>query len=81
MALTEIALFKCQTNDSLVSEDCWFAVQLLRRIWGKSRSHLKFKATKNFLSVYFIHYDFALNPLYEWTAKLERFTRSMEANG
>ena len=32
MALAEIALFICQTNDSLVSEDCWSAVQLSRRI-------------------------------------------------
>ena len=32
MALTAIALFKSQTNDSLVSEECWFAVQLSRRI-------------------------------------------------
>ena len=41
MALIEIALLKWQTNVSLVSEDCWFAVQLSRRIWGKSRSYLK----------------------------------------
>ena len=32
MALTEIALFKSQTNDSVVSEDCSFAVHLSRRI-------------------------------------------------
>ena len=32
MVLTEIALFKSQTNVSPVSEDCWFAVQLSRRI-------------------------------------------------
>ena len=32
MVLTEIALLKWQTNTSLVSEDCWFAVQLSRRI-------------------------------------------------
>ena len=36
MALTEIGLLKWQTNDSLVSEDCRFFVQLSRRIWGKS---------------------------------------------
>ena len=41
MALTEIALLRWQTNVSLVSEDCRFAVQLSRRIWGKSRSYLK----------------------------------------
>ena len=28
MVLTEIALLKRQTNASLVSEDCWFAVRL-----------------------------------------------------
>ena len=27
-------------NASPVSEDCWFAVQLSRRIFGKSRSYL-----------------------------------------
>ena len=43
MVLTEIALLKWQTNVSLVSEDCWFAVQLSRRIWGKSRSYFKFQ--------------------------------------
>ena len=32
MALTEIALLKRKTNDSLVSEECWFAVQLSHRI-------------------------------------------------
>ena len=32
MVLTEIALRKSQTNMRLVSEDCWFAVQLSRRI-------------------------------------------------
>ena len=32
MALTEIALLKCQTNENIVFEDCWFAVQLSRRI-------------------------------------------------
>ena len=32
MVLTEIALLKWQANMSLVSEDCWFAVQLSRRI-------------------------------------------------
>ena len=37
MALTEIALLKWQTNKNIVFEDCWFAVQLSRRIWGKSR--------------------------------------------
>ena len=41
MALTEIALLKWETNVSLVSEDCWLAVQLSRRIWDKSRSYLK----------------------------------------
>ena len=42
MAFTEIALLKWKTNESLVSEECWFdAVQLSRRIWGKSRSYLK----------------------------------------
>ena len=41
MVLTEIALLKWQTNMSLVSEDCWFAVQLSRRILGQLRSHLK----------------------------------------
>ena len=40
MALTEIALLKWQTNESLVFEDCWFAVQLSRGTWGKSRSYL-----------------------------------------
>ena len=40
MVLTEIGLLKWQTNVSLVSEDCWFAVQLSYRIWGKSRSYL-----------------------------------------
>ena len=32
MVLTEIALLKRQTNVSLVSGDCWFAVRLSRRI-------------------------------------------------
>ena len=32
MVLTEIALLKSQTNASPVPEDCWFAVQLSRRI-------------------------------------------------
>ena len=32
MVLTEIAWLKWQTNVSLVSEDCWFAVQFSRRI-------------------------------------------------
>ena len=32
MVLTEIALLEWQTNMSLVSDDCWFAVQLSRRI-------------------------------------------------
>ena len=41
MVLTEIALLKWQRNVSLVCEDCWFAVQLSRRIGGKSRSYLK----------------------------------------
>ena len=41
MVLTEIALLKLQTNENVVFEDCWFAVQLSRRIWGKSRSYLK----------------------------------------
>ena len=41
MVLTEIVLLKWKTNASPISEDCWFAVQLSRRIWGKSRSYLK----------------------------------------
>ena len=33
MALTEIAsLSKWQTNKNIVFEDCWFSVQLSRRI-------------------------------------------------
>ena len=40
MVLTGIALLKSQTNVSIVSEDCWFAVELSGRIWGKSRSYL-----------------------------------------
>ena len=32
IVLKEFALLKWQTNMSLVSEDCWFAVQLSRRI-------------------------------------------------
>ena len=32
MVLTEIALLKWQTNMRIVSEDCWFAVQLPHRI-------------------------------------------------
>ena len=41
MALPEIALLKRKTNESLVSEDCWFAVQLSRCIVGRSRNYLK----------------------------------------
>ena len=41
MVLTEIALLKWQTNMRLVSEDCWFAVQLSRRILGQTRIYLK----------------------------------------
>ena len=32
MVSTEIALLKLQTNENIVFEDCWFAVQLSRRI-------------------------------------------------
>ena len=45
MVLTEIALLKWQTNENIVLEDCWFAVQLSRRIWGKLRSFLNYDHT------------------------------------
>ena len=48
----EIALLKWQTNKNIVFEDCWFAVQLSRRIWGKSRSYLNVYI----IYVYIIYY-------------------------
>ena len=43
-------MLKLQTNVSLVSEDCWFAVQHSRRIWGKSRSYLNITCLRQGLS-------------------------------